>query len=759
MFNHTKTERDSSISIEAVAEIWATSLSVPFSSVTKEHTFFDLGGHSLTLADLATRMSRTFGVSVPVSRLVVNPTLEGHLEVVRGIRDGHTAAVQADLPAVLRADATLDEDIKSAGTPMRALSALDSDDTVLLTGATGYLGAFLLCDLLESTSARIVCLVRFNSPEDEDAPAGVARIRKNLLDMGIWQDTILDRIDVLPGNLSHKKLGLAPDHYKELVSSVKVIVHAGATVNLVYPYAALRDANVGGTREILRLASESGATLQYVSTNGVLPPSTTPWPESAMIDVEDVPDKLVDGYGQTKWVAERLVYEAGVRGMPIRILRAGTISGHSTSGSTNTYDLFTALLVESLHIGYSPNIAGWRAEMTPVDFVSKSIVTLANDTTSKNSVFHLGDANPVDTQSLFDDLSKLGFPTKPLEWKDWVSLWTEKRGSLKRGAGAFTADILRGGMPSVEFLRDITILNDEATKPALASLPRPSIDVKLVETYARHWYARGWLPRPPIRLNEANGFGAKLAKKSPLSGMVAVITGASSGIGAATATALAREGAHVVLAARRTDALTSLKKKLSVYGGKVLVHATDVTQKSQVESLICTAEEELGPVDILVSCAGVMYFTMMANCHTDDWEKTVDVNCKGLLHCLSSTVPGMLSRGKGHIVAISSDAGRKVFPGLGVYSASKFFVEATLQALRVETAGSGLRVTSVQPGNVATDLLGLSSDQEALKKYGEPSGAKVLDAEDVAGAIVYALRQPEHVAVNEVMIEPRDEPI
>ncbi|KAL2060625.1 hypothetical protein VTL71DRAFT_9266 [Oculimacula yallundae] len=759
MFNHTKTERESSISIEAVAEIWATSLSVPFSSVTKEHTFFDLGGHSLTLADLATRMSRTFGITVPVSRLVVNPTLEGHLEVVRGIQQGHTAAVQADLPAVLRADATLDEDIKSSGTSMQSLKSLKSEDTVLLTGATGFLGAFLLCDLLESTSARIVCLVRFNSPEDEDAPAGVARIRRNLLDLGLWQDSILDRIDVLPGNLSHKKLGLAPDHYKELVSSVKVIVHAGATVNLVYPYAALRDANVGGTREILRLASESGATLQYVSTNGVLPPSTKAWPESARIDVDDVPDKLVDGYGQTKWVAEELVYEAGARGMPVRILRAGTISGHSTSGSTNTYDLFNALLVESLHLGYFPNIVGWRAEMTPVDFVSKAITTLADDTTSENRIFHLGDANPVDTQSLFDDLSKLGFPTKPLEWKNWVSLWAEKRGSLKRGAGAFTADILRGGMPSVEFLRDITILGDEATKPALASLARPSIDVKLVETYARHWYARGWLPRPPIRLNQANGFGAKLIKKGAFTGLVAVITGASSGIGAATATALAREGAHVVLAARRTDALESLKSKISTHGGKVLVHQTDVTNKEQVESLMRTAEEQLGPVDILVSCAGVMYFTMMANCHTSDWEKTVDVNCKGLLNVLSSSVPSFLSRGKGHIVAISSDAGRKVFPGLGVYSASKFFVEATLQALRVETAGTGLRVTSIQPGNVATDLLGLSTDQEALKKFGEPSGAKVLDPEDVAEAICYALRQPEHVAVNEVMIEPRDEPI
>jgi NADP-dependent 3-hydroxy acid dehydrogenase YdfG len=119
----------------------------------------------------------------------------------------------------------------------------------------------------------------------------------------------------------------------------------------------------------------------------------------------------------------------------------------------------------------------------------------------------------------------------------------------------------------------------------------------------------------------------------------------------------------------------------------------------------------------------------------------------------------MLARGSGHIVAISSDAGRKVFPGLGVYSASKFFVEATLQSLRLETAGTGLRVTAIQPGNTETELLGMSTDKEAIKKFGEPTGAKVLDPEDVAGAIVFAVCQPEHVAVNEVLIEPRDEPI
>jgi NADP-dependent 3-hydroxy acid dehydrogenase YdfG len=467
---------------------------------------------------------------------------------------------------------------------------------------------------------------------------------------------------------------------------------------------------------------------------------------------------LLDGYGQTKWVAEKLMHEASNRGMPVRVIRLGTISGHSVTGSTNNYDLFTAIIVESLHIGYSPDIEGWRAEMTPVDFVSKSIIALSNHPATEQLVYHIGAANPVNTQSLFDNLTRLGYPTKPLPWDEWVNVWRKKRGSTKGGDGVFTVDILRGGMPSVDFLQCITILDDGATKPALAGIKRPKIDVNLLETYARNWYGRGWLLKPPSRQDDVLGF-QDIKKKGPLSGKVAVITGASSGIGAAVAEALAREGAHIALAARRTPALEKLKLKLTPHGVKVHIHQTDVTSSAQVESLMKTTTEQLGEIDILVSCAGVMYFTMMANCFTDDWDRTVDVNCKGLLHCISSTLPSFLSRGKGHIVAISSDAGRKVFPGLGVYSASKFFVEATLQALRVETAGTGLRVTSVQPGNTETELLGMSRDQEALKKYGEPSGAKVLDPEDVARSIVYALSQPEHVAVNEVLIEPRDEPI
>ncbi|KAI1487856.1 non-ribosomal peptide synthetase [Biscogniauxia mediterranea] len=760
--NGEKKETDRKITIEDIAKMWAASLNIPYKTVMQQdHDFFDLGGHSLALVDLVTRITSVYSFSVPLARLAGNPTLKGHLDVVRDARDGHTAAVQADLPRVLRADSVLPADIQPNGAKMRRLSEAD---TILLTGATGFLGAFLLSTVLEMTCARVICLVRFADLSHDNYAASMARIRNNLLDLGLWNDSMLDRIEVVPANLARKRFGLSPDEFEELASRVQVIIHAAATVNLVYPYAAMQGANVFGTREILRLACIGGATVHHISTNGVLPNSVEGWTEDTMVDVDEVPEKLLDGYGQTKWVAEQLILEAGKRGLPARIYRPGTISGHSTSGSTNTYDMLNALIVESLQLGYAPDIEGWYAEMTPVDFVSKAILALADLADTDQRIFHLGDPKPVTTKEVFDCLAELGYPTQPLGWDEWVSRWNEKRGSGKGGDNIFTVDILRRGMPTLEFLKWVTVLKDPATQPLLAraGLERPKIDAQLLQIYARHFCARGWLPRPPRRIGGGGAISGDEKKKGPLAGRVAVVTGASSGIGAAVATALAREGAHVALAARRADALERLKRQIATVapGSRVLAQPTDVTSRAQVEALVAAAEAQLGgPVDVLVSCAGVMYYTLMANARTDEWDRTVDVNCKGLLHCLSSTVPGMLARGAGHVVAISSDAGRKVFPGLGVYSASKFFVEAALQSLRLETAGSGLRVTAVQPGNTATDLLAMSTDAEAVKKYGEPSGAKVLDPSEVADAVLFALRQPPHVAVNEVLVEPRDEPI
>ena len=199
-----------------------------------------------------------------------------------------------------------------------------------------------------------------------------------------------------------------------------------------------------------------------------------------------------------------------------------------------------------------------------------------------------------------------------------------------------------------------------------------------------------------------------------------MVTGASSGIGAAVTRALAHEGAHVALAARRRDALVDVQRELERQGSQVrtLVVPTDVTNRQQVKSLVARTEEELGPVEILVNCAGVMFYSLMKNAYEDDWERTVDVVCKGMLNCVGAVLGGMIARRRGHIVTISSDAGRKVFPGLAVYSASKSFVEALSQGLRLETVGTGLKVTTIQPGNVATDLPALSHDAEALERYG-----------------------------------------
>ncbi|GGK76757.1 non-ribosomal peptide synthetase [Mangrovihabitans endophyticus] len=751
-------ERDgSAVTTAAIASLWAAVLNVPPSAVTPETGFFDLGGHSLALADLGGRLSEAFGTTVSPARLAEDPTLTGHRDAVREARDGADPVAHIDLRAALRADAALDEEVRPPR-PGR-MRPLGDARTVLLTGATGFLGAFLLDALLEGTVARIACLIRPDADAVDARSSATAKLRARLVELGVWRDTLLDRIEVLPGDLGQPLLGLAPDMFDELAGRVDAVVHAGASVNLVYPYAALRNVNVGGTREVLRLACRAGgAAVHHVSTNGVLPPSADRWSEDAELDAEAVPDALPDGYGQSKWVAEQLVHEAGRRGLPVRVYRPGTLSGHSTSGETNTRDLLGALIVESLYLGHAPDVDGWYAEMTPVDYVSRAIWTLAGDDRTDQRVFHLGDPHPLPAGAVFDRLAELGYPTRRIGWDDWVALWNEQRGNVT--AHTDTAEVLRGGMPSADVLRSVAVLDDAATQPSLSryALRRPEIDSGLLATYARHYHARGWLPHPPR--NGPDDEPAPRRDETSLRGRVVVVTGASSGIGAAVAAALTREGAHVALAARRADALETVRDTLDHRdGSRSMIRPTDVTDPAQVDALLRATSEELGPVDVLVNCAGVMYYTLMANARTQEWDRTVDVNCKGLLHCLAATVPGMVERGRGHVVAISSDAGRKVFPGLGVYSASKFFVEATLQSLRLETAGKGLRVTSVQPGNTATDLLGMSTDAEALAAYGEPTGARVLDPEDVAAAVLNALRQPEHVAVNEVLIEPREEPI
>ena len=241
-----------------------------------------------------------------------------------------------------------------------------------------------------------------------------------------------------------------------------------------------------------------------------------------------------------------------------------------------------------------------------------------------------------------------------------------------------------------------------------------------------------------------------------LDGEVAVITGASSGIGEATAVALAEQGAAVALAARRRERMEDLAKRIAAGGGTAEVFEVDVSDESAAQGLLEGTKEKLGGVDILVNNAGVMLLGPVQGADTEHWRRMVDVNCLGLLYCTHAAMPLMQERGGGHIVNVASVAGRHAGLGSAVYNLTKFGVVGFSEALRQEALHSNIRVTVIEPGFVATELQShnvLDVVRDAIEKMREEIG-EVLDAEDIAHAIVYAVTQPQRVNVNEVLVRP-----
>ena len=241
-----------------------------------------------------------------------------------------------------------------------------------------------------------------------------------------------------------------------------------------------------------------------------------------------------------------------------------------------------------------------------------------------------------------------------------------------------------------------------------------------------------------------------------MSDRVAVVTGASSGIGEATAVALADAGFGVVLAARRSDRIEALASRI---GGDALAVTCDVSDDAAAHSLIDRAKSELGCVDVLVNNAGVMLLGPITGPDTEEWRRMVSVNLLGLMYCTHAVLPVMQEQGGGHIVNVSSVAGRTARLGFGVYNATKWGVVAFSESLRQEALHSNVRVTVVEPGFVETELQGHNENPfvvDQIDKARERIG-ELLTAEDIARMIVYAVEQPPHVLVGEVLIRPTKE--
>jgi clavulanate-9-aldehyde reductase len=240
-----------------------------------------------------------------------------------------------------------------------------------------------------------------------------------------------------------------------------------------------------------------------------------------------------------------------------------------------------------------------------------------------------------------------------------------------------------------------------------------------------------------------------------LSGQVVAVTGASSGIGEATALACARSGAAVALAARRIDRIERLAAQINEQGGRALAIEADVGEEQQARAFVERTHAELGRLDVLVNNAGVMLLGPITDAPTDEWRQMVHVNVFGVLYCTHAALPLMQAQGSGHIVNVSSVAGRFAREGSGVYNLTKFGIGAFSESLRQEGVRYGLRVTLIEPGAVATELV-VHNRPEVIEQLSKTFGeVEPMTAEDIAGAVLFAIGQPANVAVNEILVRPR----
>jgi amino acid adenylation domain-containing protein/thioester reductase-like protein len=392
---------------QKLAEIWCQVLGLE--KVSVEENFFNLGGHSLATIQIISRIRETLEIDLPLQYLFTEPTIAGLTKIINQLLQTADHITPIDDFYI---DAILDSSIKPQNLPQQFTNQLQH---ILLTGATGFLGVHLLHELLEKTSANIHCLVRA-----ENVSEARNKLKNKLSFYQLWNEQDSQRIIPIIGNLEKNLLGLSEKEFQDLASQIDMIYHSGASVNLIYPYSVLKPANVLGTQEILRLASQIKIKpVHFVSTTSVFCPEN--YPENEVLlesDPLDYYQGLVGGYPQSKWVAEKLVMQARERGLPVTIYRAARIIGHSQIGICNTEDLFSRIITTCMQLGATPNI-DWEDNLTPVDYVSQAIVYLSFQKESLGKAFHLLNPQIISMNHLFNLIRKLGYQLPQISYDQW----------------------------------------------------------------------------------------------------------------------------------------------------------------------------------------------------------------------------------------------------------------------------------------------------------------------------------------------------
>ena len=361
---------------------------------------------------------------------------------------------------------------------------------ILLTGATGFIGAFLLAELLEKTQADIYCLVRATS-----LAHARQRLQQNLQSYLIWDESKSTRIIPLIGDLGQPNLGLSAQKMQQMAHQIDVIYHCGALVKWTYPYKALKEANVNGTKEIIRLACQTKVKpLHFISTVGVF--SSATYEADTVLEQEALEKSgpLNCGYAQSKWVAEKLVHIAGQRGLPITIHRPNT-EGHSKTGVFNRHDHLCLITKGCINLGSAPSQLNLVIASAPIDYVSQAIIHLSQQQKSWGKVFHLLNPRSIQWSEWINLVMSLGYNLRLLPYSQWkTELLTQikhhRRQELYALSPIFSDSMLEEAkLPAFDCSNTLAGLSK-------TSITCPSIDSKLLQTYFSYFVASGFLDAP-----------------------------------------------------------------------------------------------------------------------------------------------------------------------------------------------------------------------------------------------------------------------
>ncbi len=393
----------------------------------------------------------------------------------------------------LAAEAVLDPTIN----PGAAINLpVGEPKNIFLTGGTGFLGAFIIRELLQETNADIYCLVRADNAE-----AGKTKLQNNLQQYALWQEEYSSRIIPVVGDLSLPLLGLGLEQFQILAAKIDSIYHSGALLNYVYPYSALKAANVLGTQEVLRLACQIKVKpVHYVSSVAVF---ESPVYAGQVVKEQDEFNHwegIYLGYSQTKWVAEKLVKIARDRGLPVTIYRPPLISGDSKTGICNTHDFINLMAKGCLQMGSFPDVE-YMLDMSPVDYVSKAIVYLSRQKESTGKAFHLQHPQPAPLKVLVDWIRSFGYSVEMIPYEKWQSELINNVSSVDNPLYTLRPFLLERWSDEQLTIPDLYLqarrphISCQDTLHALAgsSIACPTIDSQLFMTYTAYLIQSGFL--------------------------------------------------------------------------------------------------------------------------------------------------------------------------------------------------------------------------------------------------------------------------